>query len=79
MESRTLQGEDVQQIQDGQCGLCVHFGESHPRAEQLIKIRKQHEAPEVLVDECGHPRHAPLHLMVTPISGCDGFERAVVM
>ena len=75
----TLQGEDVQQIQDGQCGLCVHFGESHPRAEQLISIRKQHEAPEVLIDECGHPRHAPLHLMVTPISGCDGFERAVVM
>ena len=69
----------VQQVHDGQCGLCLHFGESHPRAEQLVSIRKQHQAPEVLVDECGHPRHASLHLKVTPISGCDGFERAMVM
>src|SRR5687768_4804784 len=33
--------------------------------------------PEDLVEECGHPRHASLHLMVTPISGCDGFKPAV--
>ena len=69
---------DVQQLHDGQCGLCVHFGETHPRTAQLINIRKQHEAPEVLLDECGHPRHVPLHLKVTPISGCDGFERALM-
>jgi hypothetical protein len=25
------------------------------------------------MDECGHPKHAPLHLKVTAISGCDGF------
>ena len=79
MKPSTSQGDGVQQIHDGQCGLCLHFGESHPRSEQLVSIRKQHEAPEVLVDECGHPRHASLHLMVTPISGCDGFERAMVM
>jgi hypothetical protein len=29
-----------------------------------------------MVDECDHPRHAALHLRVTPISGCDGFEPA---
>ena len=55
------EGGHVQQLHDGQCGLCVHFGETHPRAEQLIAIRRKHEAPEVLVDECGHPRHASLH------------------
>jgi hypothetical protein len=64
-------------VQDGQCGLCAHFGESHSDANQLLQIRQSHEAPEQLVDECGHPRHASLHLRVTPISGCDGFEPAV--
>jgi hypothetical protein len=37
-----------------------------------------HEAPTTLVDECGHPRHASLHLRVTPISGCEGFESAAL-
>ena len=64
------------QVHDGQCGLCSHFGESHAAAIQLAQIRKKHEAPESLVDECGHPRNAPLHLKVTAISRCDGFEPA---
>lgn len=64
------------QVHDGQCGLCTHFGEHHQDSEKLVQIRVQHNAPEDMVDECGHPRHAPLHLMVTPISGCDGFEPA---
>jgi hypothetical protein len=42
----------------------------------LIEVRKKHEASETLIDDCGHPRHASLHLKVTPISGCDGFEFA---
>lgn len=63
-------------VHAGQCGLCVHFGEPHGRSEELVQIGVKHEAPETLVDECGHPRHAPLHLKVTPISGCDGFEPA---
>lgn len=65
-------------VQDGQCGLCQHFGETHidESAPVLMQIRTQHEAPETLVDDCGHPRHASLHLRVTPISGCDGFEPA---
>jgi hypothetical protein len=67
------------QVQDGQCGLCSHFGESHSTDRRLVQIRRSHEAPESLVDECGHPRHAPLHLKVTPISGCDGFEPAQMM
>jgi hypothetical protein len=61
-------------VDNGQCGLCTHFGETHALAAQLTQIRQAHEAPETMVDECGHPKHASLHLKVTPISGCDGFE-----
>lgn len=64
-------------VEDGQCGLCAHFGETHPQASDLTQIRKSHEAPVEMVDECGHPRHASLHLRVTPISGCDGYEPAI--
>jgi hypothetical protein len=64
------------QVHDGQCGLCAHFGEHHQGDQQLIQIRLKHEAPDTLVEECGHPMHAPLHLKVTPISGCQGFEPA---
>ena len=67
----------MQQVHEGQCGLCAHFGEDHGTDRQLLQIRQKHEAPETLVDDCGHPRHASLHLKVTPISGCDGFEPAV--
>jgi hypothetical protein len=63
-------------VDNGQCGLCTHFGEAHVVGIQLNQIRENHEAPETLLDECGHPRHASLHLKVTPISGCDGFEAA---
>jgi len=66
----------MQAVHDGQCGLCTHFGETHAVDDQVMLIRKRHEAPEVLLDDCGHPRHAALHLKVTPISGCDGFEPA---
>ena len=66
----------MQHVDDGQCGLCTHFGESHPQEEKLVQIRVTHEAPETFVDECGHPKHASLHLVVTPISGCEGFEPA---
>jgi hypothetical protein len=41
-----------------------------------MQIRKSMEAAEDLVETCGHPKHAPLHLVVTPASGCDGFELA---
>ncbi len=61
-------------VREGQCGLCVHFGEHHQQDNQLIQIHSSHQAPENLVEECGHPKHADLHLVVTPISGCDGFE-----
>ena len=60
----------------GQCGLCTHFGEHHTDQEQLVQIRTQGRAPENLVDECDHPRLAELNLLVTPISGCAGFEPA---
>ena len=64
------------EVHDGQCGLCTHFGETHGGGEKLVKIRTYREAPEDLIDDCGHPRHASLNLKVTPISGCDGFEPA---
>lgn len=66
----------MMQIHDGQCGLCVHFGENHPKEPKLIQIRTSKQAPENIVEECGHPKHKPLQLMVTPISGCAGFEPA---
>jgi hypothetical protein len=68
----------MQQVHEGQCGLCAHFGEDHGADRQLLQIRQRHEAPETFLDDCGHPRHAALHLKVTPISGCDGFERATM-
>ena len=68
----------MQQIHEGQCGLCTHFGEhGHQNEPQLIQIRTSKNAPENVVEECGLPQHASLHLMVTPISGCAGFEPAL--
>jgi hypothetical protein len=64
-------------IHDGQCGLCAHFGEGHNQDEKLVQIRMEGQAPDDLIDDCGHPRHASLNLKVTPISGCDGFEPAM--
>jgi hypothetical protein len=65
------------QVEEGQCGLCTHFGETHNgQKDRLAQIRTKKEAPETLVDECGHPRLVSLHLKVTPISGCDGFQQA---
>ncbi len=63
-------------VHEGQCGLCTHFGETHETDRTLVSIRAAHEAPVDLLDDCGHPRHAPLHLKVSAISGCDGFEPA---
>ena len=63
-------------VDNGQCGMCAHFGESHSSDPKLVQIRKEHEAPEQMTDECGHPKHAPLHLVVSANSGCDGFEPA---
>ncbi len=63
-------------VHDGQCGLCSHFGDSHAQTQVLISIRSTHQAPESLIDACGLPRNASLHLKVTPVSGCDGFQPA---
>ena len=67
-------------VQEGQCGLCAHFGETHDKHDKnakLVQILSTHEAAEDIVDECGHPKHAVLHLKVTPVSGCDGFLPAI--
>lgn len=67
----------LMQIHEGQCGLCSHFGEHHANDQKLVQIRLKQQAPDDIIEECGHPRHAPLNLKVTPISGCDGFEPAL--
>lgn len=64
------------QVHDGQCGLCLHFGEHHASDQKIVQIRTKHQAPETYTDECGHPKHAPLHLKVTANSGCEGFKPA---
>lgn len=66
----------MQPVHNGQCGLCTHFGEQHAKTPVLINIVKNKRAPENLVDSCGLPKNASLHLKVTPTSGCDGFEMA---
>ncbi|SEF75120.1 hypothetical protein SAMN05421819_1053 [Bryocella elongata] len=63
----------MESLLKGQCGLCVHFGESHIGTPMLVSITTSRSADVKLLDECGHPRHATLRLKVTPISGCDGF------
>ncbi len=64
-------------VQEGQCGLCSHFGETHNSDQILTQIRISKEAKEDLVNDCGHPKHAPLHLKVSAVSGCDGFQAAI--
>lgn len=66
----------MQSLHSGQCGLCSHFGEHHAHSAALVTILSSKKADEGLLDECGHPKHAALHLKVTPISGCDGFAPA---
>ena len=63
-------------IHTGQCGLCTHFGEAHKSNEKLVAILSSKQAPDSLIDECGHPKLVSLHLKVTPVSGCDGFVPA---
>ena len=62
-------------VENGQCGLCSHFGEK--KAEpQIFQIRSKKEAAETFTAACGHPRHEALNLLVTANSGCSGFQVA---
>lgn len=64
-------------LREGQCGMCVHFGEDNPNDQpKLVQIRAIREAPDDLIERCGLPENAQRHLRVTPVSGCDGFARA---
>ena len=62
-------------VNEGQCGLCAHFGEEH-KSPKLVEILSTHQASEDWVTDCGHPGLANLHLRVTAVSGCDGFAAA---
>lgn len=66
----------MENLHNGQCGLCGHFGENHAKSEVLVTILSSKSADLAVLDECGHPKHSALHLKVTPISGCDGFVPA---
>ena len=61
-------------LHEGQCGLCVHYGEHCPQSRQLIQIRLTRRAPQYWVAECTHPRHASMNLRVSASAGCDAFE-----
>jgi hypothetical protein len=66
-------------VNDGQCGLCTHFGEGDGgknKSPKLVEILSTHQASEDMVTNCGHPKLQSLHLRVTPVSGCDGFHTA---
>ena len=63
-------------LHEGQCGMCAHFGEDHASDDRLVQIRFRGEAPEDFIEDCGHPKHADLHLKVSANSGCDGFTPA---
>ena len=64
-------------INQGQCGICRHFGEPHSKKDELVKIRATQEGSEQVLDLCGHPLLARVHLRVSTISGCDKFESAI--
>ena len=64
------------QVQDGQCGVCAHFGEHQSTDAALVQIRTSHKAPENFIEPCELPRNAAVNLKVTATSGCDGFEPA---
>jgi hypothetical protein len=74
--SHASEGLAMLSIQNGQCGLCTHYGEGHAPTPVLISILSTRQAPESLIDSCGLPKNAALHLKVTPVSGCDGFQEA---
>ncbi len=62
-------------VNDGQCGRCLHFGE-HNSDETIVQIRVKGEAPEDYVNDCGHPALEALHLKVSANGMCDGFMAA---
>ena len=66
----------MESLHNGQCGLCGHFGETHVKTDVLVTILSSKAADLKVLDDCGHPKHAALHLKVSPISGCDGFVPA---
>jgi hypothetical protein len=63
-------------LQDGNCGLCAHFGEKTNDTQQIVQIRIAGEAPEDMVEPCGLPENEQVGLRVSPVSGCSGFTPA---
>ncbi len=64
-------------VHDGQCGVCSHFGEGNKADKQVLtQILSSKQAPESLIEGCGHPKNVSVHLKVSAVSGCDGFQAA---
>lgn len=59
---------------EGHCGSCTHFGDGIP-SDQLVQIRINSQ-DDGIVGGCDHPANSNLHLMVSPISSCDGYQPA---
>ena len=66
----------MQTLQNGQCGLCSHFGENDAKQDVLVTIRTNKTADALMMEPCGLSKNAAVHLKVTPFSGCDGFQPA---
>ncbi len=65
-------------VQEGQCGLCAHFGEPEAgtRLPAILEILSTRQAQETLTAPCTQTQLRGVHLRVTPVSGCDGFALA---
>jgi len=44
------------------------ISENTIKSDVLVSILHSKKADESFLDECGHPKHASLHLKVSPIS-----------
>ncbi|MEM8756938.1 MAG: hypothetical protein AAGF47_04055 [Planctomycetota bacterium] len=59
-------------IHDGQCGKCAHFGDDSGD-ERLVQVRVRGQAPEDLVESCGHPTLSAAELRVAANSTCSNY------
>lgn len=66
-------------VREGQCGLCQHFGQhegEEGKNPQILEILSTQYASEDFLADCGQEQLSAMHLRVTPVSGCDGFDMA---
>lgn len=67
-------------LNDGQCGVCAHFGGDDAPKDKLVQLRVNGLTADDVVEmqqPCAHPDNAPIKLKVSPIDGCAGFTPAM--